>query len=505
MGVNSIRTYGVWKWEPGFNQQVPGNYPDGVAHFWKMLDFSAKRSDENNKQFCFPGDGGALAFQHPTHMQFLDMLWNDGKKPIYVWIGVSLPLPLVDSNVSEARRENLRQFYRYTAQWLARKYGNHPAVMGFVIGNEIDTAATTPQSEFWEILNDLHRLVKASAPDKLTMNTFHDTPDFNREITKGQFIGKRGPAVYELDVWGFNPYSNPEPPGNLFSRFSDAIVNCEGDRDTPSCTKPLLYGEFGVPANTHKVRGENYPIKWVEPNFIWKDGTAKAQCLEHDKLTSPPGSGGDGPAAEYKRQNTIAVEMPPGTGDRFNMPKRLAKYFEDSDFKEGDKLPAADQAKWIASFWKVTRRHLADNSSPDSKHDYSSGGYLFEWRDEWWKANPHPDFHSITGNTKCGPGCPVGCETGAANAVFPGGWGDEQWFGINGAKTKGRKTTDPVVNPNNGKLNGKPDVLLPRAAVVAVCQMYGKCLTPIQAARKARKKAQRKQLQIQFSSGSKGK
>jgi len=33
-----------------------------------------------------------------------------------------------------------------------------------VLGNEIDTAGTTPTSEFWETLNDFNALVKASAP-----------------------------------------------------------------------------------------------------------------------------------------------------------------------------------------------------------------------------------------------------------------------------------------------------------------------------------------------------
>ncbi len=494
MGVNAIRTYGFWKWEPGFNQKAPGNHPDGVAEFWQMLDFSAAKANENNKQFCFPGNKGVYAFQHPTHKQFLDELWNGGKKPIYVWIGVSLPLSIVDPNISETRRKNLVQFYRYTAKWLAKKYGDHPAVMGFVIGNEIDTPATTPTSEFWEILNDLHRLVKASAPDKLTMNTFHDTADFARPIKTGSFVGRRGPAVYELDVWGFNPYSNPAPDGNLFSRFSEFVVNCKGDRDTANCTKPLLYGEFGVPGNTHEVGDEDYPINWVAPNFIWMRNPPAAQCLTHGQLASPPrargGPGGDGPVAEYKRGRTIAIEMPTGRGERYDMPKRLARYFEGSGVQEGDDLPAADQAKWIFKFWKVTRNHKADNSSPDSKHDYSSGGFLFEWRDEWWKANPHPDFHSITGNNKCGSGCSGGCDTGAANAVFPGGWGDEQWFGINGAKANGRQNSDPVVNPYTGKLNGGPDILLPRAAVVATCQMYGKCLTPLQIKRRQARRAQ---------------
>ena len=70
---------------------------------------------------------------------------------------------------------------------------------------------------------------------------------------------------------------------------------------------------------------------------------------------------------------------------------------------------------------------------------------------------------------RCGKG---DCQTGDANAVFPGGWDDEQWFGITDAKANGRKDDAPVISANTGKLNGGPDILRPRAAIVAVCEMY---------------------------------
>jgi|GEM_PF-2795017 len=475
MGVNSIRTYGFWKWEPGFVSGGGGS--DGVAPHWRDLDFSADTASENNKQFCLDGDTSVFALQHPTHIPFLDKLWNDGKRPIYVWIGVSLPLDLVLPGTPPARRENLRQFYRYTAQWLAKKYGNHPAVMGFVIGNEIDTDLTTPTSEFWETINDLHRLIKASAPDKLTMNTFHDTADYNRPITVGAFKGKKGPEVYELDVWGFNPYRNPE---GLFADFRKNVIKC----DSGDCTKPLLYGEFGAPADTHDVTDEPYgiyPNPWVGTNFIWQDNPPAAQCLARSKLQSPPGSGGAGADIEGQTRRTIAIELPAGRGDRVDMPKNLAEHFADAGVKAGDDLPAADQAKWYYEFWKVTLSHKADNDSLARETDFASGGFLFEWRDEWWKSD-YPTFQNISGRNTC-TSCPAtNCDTGAANVVFPGGWGDEEWFGINGAKPSGRKATDPVVN-QNGKLNGGPDILLPRAAVASVCQMYGKCLLPTELAK----------------------
>jgi hypothetical protein len=480
MGVNSIRTYGVWKWEVAFANGPPpphNGHPvqDGLADFWQLLNFSV--NDETDNQFCDPDQRSLYALKHPTHKPFLDKLWNNGVKPIYVWIGLSVPLDLVDPNTSADRKANLRQFYRYTAKWLAKKYGDHPAVIGFIVGNEIDTAGTTPHSEFWETLNDLNAVIKASAPDKLTAVTFHDTDDYNRTITDGRFNGQRGPAVYESDVWGFNPYTNPEPPGNLFTRFRDNIVNT-------GHVKPLMYGEFGTPADMHmasQIAAKAYPIQWVGVNFVWEENPPPAQCLNQQAgKEPPPGSGGNGPDAEAALGRTIALELPAKAGS-YKLPKDLAQYFAGSGSKEGDSLVAADQADWIADFWNVTLRHKASNGPDrDPMLLYSSGGYVFEWRDEWWKGNEgHPCFHSISGTQDCGngwPGCPAGCNnTGAANVVFPGGWGDEEWFGVTGAKPQGRTLTPcEVINPSTGKLKGGPDILIPRAPVAALYELFNR-------------------------------
>jgi hypothetical protein len=496
MGVNSIRTYGVWKWEPGFANGAPPPHngqpvQDGVADFWQLLDFTARAGTEADNQFCDPDNPSIYAFKHPTHLPFLDKLWNNGVNPIYVWLGLAVPLELVDPNISAARKANLRQFYRYTAKWLAKEYGNHPAVIGFVVDNEIDTPATTPTSAFWETLNDLNEVIKASTNDKLTAVTFHDTADYARPITSGTFTGKTGPQVYEPDVWGFNPYTNPEPPGNLFTRFRDNVATVCKNPANGCSVKPLMYGEFGVTADTHKVSAnaaKAYPFQWVAVNFIWQKNPPPAQCLTAQTMGPPPGSGGDGPLAEFNAQQTIAVELPQGNNP-YTLPTSLASFFTKSGIPSGGPLAAADQADWIADFWKVTLNHKASNgANRDTGLLYSSGGYVFEWRDEWWKGNDNLNeqntrcFHSISGNQACGTawaGCPAGCaDTGAANVVFPGGWGDEEWFGVTGAVVNGRQNCDPVVNQFTGQLNGGPDILLPRAAINALCQLFhsnGRC------------------------------
>jgi hypothetical protein len=475
MGVNAIRTYGVWKWEPGFNAEV-SDAPDGVATFWNLLNFQSSQASENNNQFCDLKDPSVFAFQHPTHADFLDLLWNNGVNPIYVWIGVSLPLGLVDPNVPETCspgvvcKADFRQFYRYTAKWLAKKYGDHPAVMGFVVGNELDSAGTTPTSNFWQTINDIGAVIKASAPDKLTAFTFHDTPDYNRTIADAPFTNLRGPEVYGLDVYGFNPYNNPLPAGNLFSRFRDNVVeNCTQNGTNNPCVKPLMYGEFGTPADMHKVTAKPYPVPWSAENFLWKPSPPPANCLASG-AQPPPGGGGDGPAAEAASGVTIAQELPASA--YYTMPATLAPFFPGS--KTGATLPAGPQADWIAYFLDVSDAKKANNAAPPADLEFNSGGFVFEWRDEWWKANTVTNFHGVSGNQTC-TACnalPPGCDTGAANPAFAGGWDDEEWFGAVGAVANGRATTAPVINQFTGKLNGGPDTLTPRAALVALCRAY---------------------------------
>ncbi len=76
------------------------------------------------------------------------------------------------------------------------------------------------------------------------------------------------------------------------------------------------------------------------------------------------------------------------------------------------------------------------------------GGFIFEWTDEWNKIDP-PTVHN---------------PSTAQNTNFPGGWWDEEWFGMNGVQVNGR---DPA-NPDPGH----PDTLLPRASVDRMTSLW---------------------------------
>jgi hypothetical protein len=197
------------------------------------------------------------------------------------------------------------------------------------------------------------------------MFTFHDTLDYNRPITVGSFAGKRGPEVYEPDVWGFNPYTKPI---HLFSRFGgDIVENCTQVNGRP-CVKPLLYGEFGAPASTHEATNDPnrlYPVRWTAPNFVFMRKTyPPAQCLQAHTLGPPPGSGSKGPKQEFEDKHTVAIEMPANNGARvYKMPSNLAPFFKESGVGVGQNLKAALQGDYFREFWDDTEEHKANNNA----------------------------------------------------------------------------------------------------------------------------------------------
>jgi hypothetical protein len=107
---------------------------------------------------------------------------------------------------------------------------------------------------------------------------------------------------------------------------------------------------------------------------------------------------------------------------------------------------AQAQAAWIQGNLEQMQANY------ESVQGFCGGGFLFEWTDEWWKGGGIPYEHD---------GSP-------AKAAFPGGYWDEEWFGINAIEVNNRSPQDPW---NPGCPN-PADILIPRAAVEVVKQVW---------------------------------
>lgn len=336
MGINSIRIYNFYPWK----------FPSIEIPEWnEALDLD--------------------------HTSFLDKLWNNGDKPIYIWISFHMPI-CFHYKTSPSKPTNRYSWRLQSGQWayldpdwdaadeatrkfvenayikLVEKYGTHPAVIGFVLGNEQNDEISRFNPYYWNFINTIAGKIKTIVNKKLTMISIVD--DGNLSVRAAESIG----LIYNIDVWGINSYRGTKDEGFdiLFTEYA-TLSN-----------KPLLITEYGPPAST---RDEN---------------------------------------------NNVII-----------MPEN-----------------AKDQATYIKVHFDdmINHRHIC------------SGGYIFEWVDEWWK-HKNPESHD---------------PSDAPNGAYPGGHGDEEFFGIFGVQMITNSSS-----PSEYKTRG-PDSLIERAAVRTIAEMY---------------------------------
>ena len=442
LGANSIRTYAWWKWVP----MSPADYSK-----WNTLDWSV------TPRVRFGATTAPAGFARwPAHDgadQFLDLCWNHGVNPIYVVIGISLDpwLAFAGANPDPASLRDERMFIERTTKWLAQRYGYHPAVIGFAIGNETNlpfARGTDRYIDYWQYLNHLGAVAKHYAPDKLTMTAFADYPRGEMPMLlkplvtfknagdahpgaptvpvcvdqKGENPGtdcscarrrRAYPAdIYALDVWGFNAYRRPETEDLAnFKRWivdghytNGSAIGTEVPNPAP---RPIILTEWGAPASIRTRDGQPPP----PPNPQW-------------------------------------VGASPGVADEFHG-------------APGNR--AAKLIQQIASNLYGPRSTLSTTGG-----GILSGGYVFEFQDEWWKEAQHqPDTWSSHDTTILTSTFPFG-EPGAGFSSY---W-DEEWFGLMSVSTSaGRRPNSPVLliaKHGERSLNGGADVLTPRAGFYAL-------------------------------------
>jgi hypothetical protein len=248
-----------------------------------------------------------------SHTDFLNKAYNGGRDPIYVLLNRWIDPGSDWSNPSVV--EAIKNDYRA----LAANVGSHPAVLGFIIGNELNRA-NGANTNFWNAINSIAAALKTAAPDRLVTTS---TAEGINEIAQ---INSR---MTSLDAWCVQSYRGGSF-GNLFSSYQTASA------------KPLLLTEFGMDA------------------FDQRTGQLFAN-------------------------NALAV------------------------------------ADALQNLWREIRLNQS----------IVSGGCVFSYSDEWWKAVGLPNAH----------------DTGGHANPFPDGFSNEEWFGIFGAQDNG----------------ANPDLLQPRA------------------------------------------
>jgi hypothetical protein len=204
-----------------------------------------------------------------SHSSFLDQCWNGGQNPLYVLIGIPMPQPMFWYDQYQQWKQNAPHkitFWENVLQETVAEVANHPAVLGFIIQNEMDSPVVTygqhPNSvPFWWSQVEKFAGVAATAlggAQKLIGMACHDDPNICGQAAA--YMAK----VPSLQFWGVNTYQTVN-----FNAVFDQMGPGPGYAGlSPPALKPVILTEWGMPATGHKNP--------ADPSTIYSDaGTIK--------------------------------------------------------------------------------------------------------------------------------------------------------------------------------------------------------------------------------------
>lgn len=342
MGANTLRLYGMFPWHPQKGSLEPRDhtkfldlaYNNGEDPLYIWVSYPISSSIFRYKVVnSLPADGDFYVIL-PTGPKGADQIWvmdEEAEQPGFDWLG---------QQTAGERRESDREAYLA----LAEKYKDHPAVFGWVLGNELNSPQNRTNPAYWKYLNDLAGELKEVSPNKETMVTLIDDGMITLRKVK-----ELGIDVSNIDIWGINSYRGNVHDGQ--NNFGVGAGSLFKEFEAVS-SKPLIVSEFGPSSTTRQ---------------------------------------------EIIDQKLLPAEI----GDMTDLIKLC---------QTGTMVELPDEAELAALYIEGHWEDIENNRS------VVSGGIVFEWQDEYWKAG---DKNEQTPSK-------------ATNIDFPGGCWDEEGFGIMG-------------------------------------------------------------------------
>jgi hypothetical protein len=224
-GINHLRTYFWWPWE--------------------------KTNNPNDRKDI------------PSHKSFLDACYKNG---IYVTMGLAAnPAQVMAGDNPQA----MADYYVAVAKEIAKRYGNHPAVIGLSCGNEMNQGENFYRKEFWDRYGAMAKAFKQGAPDKITMVCWQDD---RQKLLSDKVIPELNASIPDMyakyfDVWGLNIYGNLP---NAIDLFRKTVAS------KSAIARPLMITEFAIQTN------KNSPDDAVGPDR----GNATTRDLRDDEWVS---------------------------------------------------------------------------------------------------------------------------------------------------------------------------------------------------------------------------
>jgi hypothetical protein len=195
-----------------------------------------------------------------THTAFLDACQAAG---IYVLVGIPLPPNLFWLGQSV---QPSTTWWTDVLQATVAQMADHPAVMGFTIGNECDNGAVSTygppaQAQYWwGQVQAMAQIVKTAAPTKLVGIANHDDPGICKNCQTYMA------SCTAIDFWGVNTYQ----PQSFESVFGNTVNYPTGYSTlTGAALKPVLLTEYGFPATSRPDA--------LDPTGIYSDATTQGR------------------------------------------------------------------------------------------------------------------------------------------------------------------------------------------------------------------------------------
>lgn len=215
-------------------------YTAEYSNLWAR-DFANLRTMGANVIRCYGWTTGA------DHSAFLDAAYNGGDQTLYF---------LVNQWINPATEwSNTNAVNALVSEWvaIAMELKDHPAVMGFLIGNEANGQNGNGYNpDFWSAMNRIAGAVKTVAPNKLVSVAITDALDQ---------VDAQDALMTNLDFWAIQVYR-----GHSFGTFFVDYAALSA--------KPLVITEFGYDAYDADRGGEftddaDLPADAME--YLWRE------------------------------------------------------------------------------------------------------------------------------------------------------------------------------------------------------------------------------------------
>ncbi len=274
---------------------------------------------------------------------------------------------------------------------MATQYASYPAVMGVSIGSEINSETFIVQPDWWKGLNEI-----GDSIDKAYKKTNAEKITTTTMVDDGLKTVVAGEkAGFKVDAWGLDVYRG-RTMGKIWSEIAS------------STQKPEIMAEYGASAGYYPASTATY-------------NNPTGSCSNYPDGTKTPPYYGLPPPRPWENIKDL-----PKSGN-----------------------PRMD---FLVNYATKNATEIYDHRA--SQGGVTSGGFYFEWNDEWWKSGwPFQHIGGFEGNKII------------ANADFPGCYDDQAWFGLNEDKKNG--TGDPFPKRS-------PDTRAPRPTLDAIKAVWAK-------------------------------